>query len=113
MRTRGRKFELDRHEGKFLGVCSGLANMTGVDATIIRIGLVLATLWAFPWTVVAYLLAAWLGQPKQQAREPGLKLGGRSEARERMRDIDQRLAAIESYVTNPNTRLANEIDQLR
>ena len=31
----------------------------------------------------------------------------------RMRDIDRRLADIESYVTTENRSLANEIEQLR
>lgn len=112
MRVRGRKFEIDKAEGKFLGVCSGLANYTGVDATIIRIGLVLATLWTFPLAPIAYFLAAWLGKPK--VGEGYERLGsGRHPGLDRMRDIDARLAAIESYVTSPNRQLANEIDSLR
>ena len=29
------RFEVDREEGKLLGVCAGLAKATGVDATIV------------------------------------------------------------------------------
>jgi len=116
MRLRG-KFQLDRLEGKFMGVCSGLANYTGVDATIIRVGFVVATIMGgFPWTVIAYFAAAWLGKPKRldDYRDEGL-IARRSghEPRETMRDIDHRLAAIESYVASPNSRLAREIDELR
>jgi hypothetical protein len=32
-------FRLDRTDGKVFGVCSGLANYTGVDANLIRVGL--------------------------------------------------------------------------
>ena len=63
------RFEVDRAEGKLLGVCAGLANHTGVDATIIRVGLVLVTVMgAFPWTLIAYGIAAFVGQ---RARPPG------------------------------------------
>ncbi len=112
MRVRGRKFEVDKVEGKLMGVCSGLANMTGVDATIVRVGFVLATLMFFPWPVVAYFLAALLGKPKAA---PGYGRIGRhdSETMERLRDLDRRMAQIDSYVTSPNRQLANEIDSLR
>ena len=113
--TRRKTFKLDKIEGKFLGVCSGLANYTGVDATIIRVALVLVTLaGAFPWTLIAYFVAAWAAKPKRLTDHEGEALAGpRSEARERMRDIDQRMAAIESYVTSSNTSLAQEIEALR
>ena len=41
MSMRRRNFEVDRENGKMLGVCAGLANTTGIDATVIRIGAVL------------------------------------------------------------------------
>lgn len=58
-----RAFTLDRRNGKIMGVCSGLANRAGVDALIIRVALVLLTLFALgPVAVVAYLLAGWLAE---------------------------------------------------
>jgi phage shock protein C len=117
MKVRGRRFEVDKAEGKFLGVCAGLANHTGVDATIIRVGLVLVTLMgAFPWTVIAYFIAAFVGQKRRHA-EPGLSRAGRAasaeEARERMRSLDLRMQAMETYTTSANSRLAREIEELR
>ena len=41
MNMRGKRFEVDRENGKLAGVCAGIANRTGVDATIVRVGLVL------------------------------------------------------------------------
>lgn len=38
-------FRLDKQEAKLFGVCSGLANWTGVDALIWRLGFVGATLF--------------------------------------------------------------------
>jgi phage shock protein C len=117
MRVRGRRFEVDKAEGKFLGVCAGIANHTGVDATIIRVGLVLVTLMgAFPWTVIAYFIAAFVGQPGRRAEHRPSRAGraaSTEETRERMRNIDLRMQAIETYTTSANSRLAREIEELR
>ena len=51
-------FRLDKHNGKLFGVCSGLANSTGIDATIWRIGFVVATLLGFGLTIPIYLAVA-------------------------------------------------------
>ena len=49
MTTRAKRFEVDKAEGKFLGVCAGIANHSGIDATLVRVALVLVTLMgAFP-----------------------------------------------------------------
>ena len=114
MSVRRRKFEIDRAGGKFLGVCAGLANHTGIDATIIRIGMVVVTLMgAFPWTVVAYLIAAFVGQPRRHSALEPSRVAGRDESRERMRHLDLRMQAIETFVTSSNSRLAREIEELR
>jgi phage shock protein C len=56
-------FTLDRSNGKIMGVCAGVANRTGLDVTLLRVGLVLLTLCALgPIGVVAYLLAGWLAE---------------------------------------------------
>lgn len=56
-------FTLDRSNGKIMGVCAGLSNRSGIDVTLLRVGLVLLTLCALgPIGVVAYLLAGWLAQ---------------------------------------------------
>src|SRR3546814_1004668 len=56
---------LDKQNAKWMGVCAGIADYTGIDVLWVRIGAVLITLMgAFPWTVIAYFLAAWLAQPK-------------------------------------------------
>ncbi|WP_129791118.1 PspC domain-containing protein [Sphingosinicella sp. CPCC 101087] len=112
MRTR--RFELDRAEGKLLGVCAGLANHTGIDVTIIRVGLVLITLMgAFPWTVVAYGAAALIGHRRRRADTDPVRFAGREETRERMRNLDLRMRAVETCATSANSRLAREIEDLR
>jgi phage shock protein C len=115
---RGRKFHLDRQGGKVMGVCSGISEFTGWDATLIRVGLVLVTLAGlFPWTVIAYFAAALIAKSQPEGHEasngmPRLKTST-AELRESMRDIDHRMAEVETFVTSSNTRLAQEIDSLR
>ena len=114
MRARSRRFEVDKAEGKFLGVCAGIANHMGIDALLVRVGLVLVTLMgAFPWTVIAYFVAAFVGRPGRPARYAPSRLAVREESRERMRNLDLRMQAIETYVTSSNSRLAREIEDLR
>ena len=109
-----RRFEVDRAEGKLLGVCAGLANHSGIDVTIIRVGLVLVTLMgAFPWTLIAYGIAALVGNRRRQPAAGYGRLAGREESRERTRNLDLRMQAIETYVTSSNSRLAREIEDLR
>ena len=117
---RGKKFELDRGNGKFMGVCAGIANYTGWDATLVRIALVVITiLGGFPWTVLAYGAAAWAAKPKKTASTSivddirTLRSGSTRDYRSSMRDIDVRLAEVENYVTASNSRLSREIEELR
>jgi phage shock protein C len=118
MNMRGRNFEVDRANGKIAGVCAGVANMTGWDVTIVRVGLVLLTITiAFPWSLIAYAVAAFVGQRK---RDGGYALSrsaprsvSREETRERVRNMDLRMQAIETYVTSSNSQLAREIEELR
>jgi phage shock protein C len=114
MNMHGKRFEVDRANGKVAGVCAGIANMTGLDATIVRIALVLVTiLGAFPWTLVAYAVAAALGQPKRRGSYVPVRAHSTEEARERVRNLDLRMQAIETYVTSSNSKLAREIEELR
>jgi len=112
---RCRTFEVDKAEAKMLGVCSGIARMTGVDATIVRIGFVVATLvGGWPWTLVAYVVLALVGQPKRARARLNRHAGGfHSVETGAPRDIDRRLAEIDTYVASSNSRLAREIEELR
>jgi len=115
---RGRTFYLDKKNGKAMGVCAGIASHFGWDATFVRIGAVLFTLFGgFPWTLVAYGAVAWIAKP-----EPGNAFGSDDrpfvrgsarQARDAMRDIDRRIAEVESFVAAPNASLAREIESLR
>jgi len=114
MSMRGKRFETDRANGKLLGVCAGIANHLGIDATIVRIAVVVVTLMgAFPWTLVAYGVAAMVGKPRGRSSYALARSPAREESAERMRSLDLRMQAIETYVTSSNSRLAREIEELR
>ncbi|MDB5705783.1 MAG: phage shock protein [Sphingomonas bacterium] len=120
------KFYLDKQNSKWLGVCSGIADYTGVDVTWVRVGAVLLTVaGGFPWTLIAYWLVAWMAEKKpyglyETPEDAKFWQGVRSnprrstaEVRSKFRDIDRRLADIEVMYTSRNSRLADEIDSLR
>ncbi|MEW6576547.1 PspC domain-containing protein [Sphingorhabdus buctiana] len=49
------KLTLDRANKKIWGVCAGLANWTGMDATVVRVIFVLATLFGFGSAILIYV----------------------------------------------------------
>ncbi|QJB69249.1 PspC domain-containing protein [Parasphingorhabdus halotolerans] len=53
--TTKNKLHLDKANGKLMGVCSGLANWTGMDANLLRIIFVLATIFGFGSAILIYL----------------------------------------------------------
>ena len=115
---RGRKFYLDRRKGKLMGVCAGLADYFNIDVTLVRIGAVVLTLLGgFPWTLIAYGVAAWASKPKPAVYDPTDDIrtlrSPLSEHQSSMRDIDRRLAEVENYVNSSNSRLSREIEELR
>jgi len=121
------KFYLDKQNAKWSGVCAGISDYTGMDVTLVRIGLVVLTiLGGFPWTLIAYWVAAWMAprkplelyetNPEEKKFWQGVRANPRRTARDvrsRFREIDRRLADVETYVTSSNSRLAREIEQLR
>jgi phage shock protein C len=126
MTARRTSFYLDKQNAKMLGVCAGIADYTGIDRTWVRVGAVLLTIMAAgPLLPLAYIIAAWIAQPKpiglyDDADEAKFWQGVRQsparstrDVRSRFRDIDRRLADVETYYTSRNTALANEIDALR
>ncbi len=119
------KFYLDKQNAKWSGVCAGIADYTGFDVTLIRIGAVLLTLMTTGWIIVAYFIAAWLAPKKpiglydtieDEKFWQGVRQSPARSARDvraKFRDVDRRLADVETYYTSRNSSLANEIDSLR
>lgn len=127
MTARRTKFYLDKRNARFLGVCSGIADYIGIEATWVRVGAVLLTIvGGFPWTVIAYFITAWVADskptefydmdPAEEKFWQSVRAKPRAtvrDVRSRFRDIDRRLADIETVYTSPSSRLAREIDELK
>ena len=120
------RFYRDKRNGKYLGVCAGIADYTGFDVTLVRICLVAAVIMGSGAPLLIYFIAAMMTQDKPREfaladREEkqfwqGVRASPTRTARNirsQFKDIDRRLADIESYVTTENRSLAREIDQLR
>jgi phage shock protein C len=54
------RFLINRGDAKLMGVAAGLADYTGVDPTLIRLGFVAATLLTGPMMILMYVLAGLL-----------------------------------------------------
>ena len=122
------RFYLDKQNAKWAGVCAGIADYTGVDVTLVRIGFVLGVFAAASGCCCSPISSS----PGWRRRKPSRALRSRirsekkfwqgvranprrtaRDVRSRFRDIDRRLADVETYVTSSNSRLAREIEQLR
>lgn len=53
-----RGFRLDKTNAKLAGVCSGIGNYFGIDAMLVRIGFVAATLFGFGSPILIYIAVA-------------------------------------------------------
>ncbi|MFS0771452.1 envelope stress response membrane protein PspC [Sphingomonas sp. 1P08PE] len=120
------QFYLNKQDAKWKGVCAGIADYTGVEVLWVRLGMagmtVIAQQW---WLIAAYMIVAWIVDPKpaglyETQDDAKFWQGVRSnpqrssaEVRSKLRDIDRRLADMETHFTSRNTQLADEIDALR
>lgn len=120
------KFYLDKRHGKFMGVCAGIADYTGLDVTLVRIMFLGAVFMSGGSVLPLYFIAGFIAddKPRELAIEnkedklfwQGVRASPARTARDirsRLREIDRRLADVESYVTTENRSLAREIEQLR
>lgn len=115
----------DKANGKWLGVCEGLGNYTGVDPLWIRLGFLILFFTTFPLMFFVYIGLAMV--TSEQPRDlyssnedakfwQGVRANPRrstQEVRSKLRDIDRRMADIETFYTSRNTQLAQEIERLR
>jgi phage shock protein C len=125
MNTMRTQFYRDKANGKWLGVCSGIADYTGLDVLWVRLGFVVLTLCGLGFLPVIYIALGFLAKPKPSAlyvdaQEQKFWQGVRQspartarEVRAQFRDIDRRLAEVEAFYVSSNPRLAAEIEQLR
>ena len=121
------QFYLDKQDAKFKGVCAGIADYTGIDVLWVRIAAVLLTITGvgMPWIPIAYMLVAWMATakpiglyetPEDAKFWQGVRANPKrstAEVRSKLRDVDRRLADIETHYTSRNSQLAQEIESLR
>jgi phage shock protein C len=119
------KFYLDKQNAKWKGVCAGIADYTGVNALWIRLGFLAFTI-AQGWPLLVYIAVAWMADKKpihlytHDKEEQQFWQGVRQsparttrDIRSRFRQIDSRLADIETFYVSNNKQLADEIESLR
>lgn len=119
------KFYRDKQHGKLMGVCAGIADYTGFDVALVRICFLAAIFMSGGSILPFYFIAGFVApvrpygfdrdKPEDTKFWQGVRASparAASDIRSRFRDLDRRLAEIESYVTNENRTLAREIDAL-
>jgi phage shock protein C len=120
------RFYRDKQNGKVMGVCAGIADYTGFDVSLVRICFLAALFMSGGGILPFYFIMGMVSPKKPQSLErvdreekqfwQGVRASPTRAARDirsRLKDIDRRLADIESYVTTENRSLAREIEQLR
>jgi phage shock protein C len=120
------RFYRDKQDGKVLGVCAGIADYTGFDVALVRICFLAAVFMSGGSVLPFYFIAGWITPTKPRELDyrgseerqfwQGVRASPARAARDirsRFKDMDRRLADIESYVTTENRSLAQEIEQLR
>jgi phage shock protein C len=120
------RFYRDKRRGKLMGVCAGIADYTGFDVNLVRVCFLAGVFMSGGSVLPFYFIAGFLTPAKPRELElanreerqfwQGVRASPTRTARDirsRFKDIDRRLADIESYVTTENRSLAREIEQLR
>ena len=115
----------DPYNKKLMGVCAGIADYTGVNALWVRLGAVFLTFATSGFLILLYFITGFLLNKKpahhyvdheeqrywQRVRQSPKRTA--REIRAKMRDIDRRLAEVETYYVSSNPRLTAEIERLR
>ena len=123
LRTR---FYRDKVNGKIMGVCAGIADYTGVDVLWVRLGAIALALMGMGGIIIpAYFITGFFSSTKpshlyvdrgeQKFWQSVRQSPGRTarEVRANFRDIDRRLAEVETFYVTSNPRLSAEIERLR
>ena len=70
MSARRTKFYLDKKNGKFMGVCSGIADYTGIDVVWVRVAMVLS-FFIVGWTLLGYFVIGFVADTKPNETSSG------------------------------------------
>ena len=115
----------DKQNAKLMGVCSGIADYTGVNVLWVRLAMIVLCFMTSGGVIPFYFIAGLALNKKpaelyvdrdeqkywQRVRQSPARTA--REVRARFRDIDRRLAEVESYYVTNNPRLSAEIERLR
>ena len=119
------RFYRDKLHGKIKGVCAGIADYTGIDVMWIRLGAIFLTFMGSGLPILAYLVLGVFAPAKpehlytdrqEQQFWQGVRQSPSRTAREvraSFREIDRRLADVETFYVSSNPRLSAEIERLR
>lgn len=119
-----RRFYRRSDKAKLGGVCAGIADYFGFNVTVTRLIFVIALLATFPIAAIAYLAAVFLipAYPGKVSADPDDERiretvrrspeAAAEEVRARSKDIEERLAKLEKYVTSSRYQLDREFDRL-
>tara|TARA_B100001179_G_scaffold160646_1_gene117655 strand:+ start:1215 stop:1595 length:381 start_codon:yes stop_codon:yes gene_type:complete len=116
----------DKHNAKLMGVCSGIADYTGINTFWVRLGFIVSLFTPLSAiTFPGYFIAGFLlnkkpahlySEPAEQKYWQGVRQNPKRTAREiraKMKDVDRRLAEVETFYVSSNPRLNAEIERLR
>jgi len=115
----------DKQNAKLMGVCSGIADYTGVHVLWVRLAAIALVFMTGGSVIPFYFIAGMLLNKKpehlyvdeqetkywQRVRQSPKRTA--REIRSRFRDIDRRLADVETFYVSSNPRLSAEIERLR
>ncbi len=120
-----RRFYLDKDRAKVAGVCAGIADYFNWDPLLVRIAWVAATIVWSPVMIIAYILMAWLVDPKPQVYSSagfgagfGADRGASSfasgprrfsDVKDRFDRLEGRLRSLERVVTSREFQMDREL----
>lgn len=118
-------FYRDKQNAKFMGICSGIADYTGINAIWVRLAAIGLVFMTGGGIIPFYFLAGFLANKKpphlyvdsqeqkfwQRVRQSPARTA--RDVRASFRDIDRRLADVENFYVSSNPRLSAEIEKLR
>ena len=119
------RFYRDKRNGKMMGVCAGIADYTGVNSIWVRLGFVGLVFMTGGSILPFYFILGFLADEKpeqlyvdrqEQQFWQGVRQSPTRTAREvkgQLREIDRRLAEVETFYVSSNPRLSAEIERLR
>jgi phage shock protein C len=119
------RFYRDKQNGKLMGICAGIADYTGINSIWVRLGFLGLVLMTGGSILPFYFLVGFLADKKpqqlyvdrdEQQFWQGVRQSPARTARAvkgQLREIDRRLAEVETFYVSSNPRLSAEIERLR